>query len=135
MRLSRQVQASLFFLQKDFEHKKQQSAKLTIFTFLEVFVPEKLLPLLFSFFSLIFVLLVGFGLIYVFVRSKSSFFFWKQKRIRLDWNCFDSLIYYSTDVYPYQPACQEFTCSYLYLFVIIWENLSFLWESFWSVIF
>ena len=134
MRLSRQVQASLFFLQKDFEHKKQQSAKLTIFTFLEVFVPEKLLPLLFSFFFAHFCFVGWFWFDLRFCALK-IFFFWKQKRIRLDWNCFDSLIYYSTDVYPYQPACQEFTCSYLYLFVIIWENLSFLWESFWSVIF
>ena len=32
---------------EDFEHKKHQNAKQTIFTFLDVFVHEKLLPLLF----------------------------------------------------------------------------------------
>ena len=83
MRLSRQVQASLFFLQKDFEHKKQQSAKLTIFTFLEVFVPEKLLPLLFSFFFAHFCFVGWFWFDLRFCALKIFFFFENKKE--LDW--------------------------------------------------
>ena len=37
----------------------------------------------------------------------------------------------TTKVYPYQPTYRKFTCTHLFLFVIICENLFFLWESFW----
>ena len=57
--------------------QKHQNAKETIFTLLEVFVRAKTFAFV-VFGSLIFVLLVGFGLIYVFVRSKS---FCKTKKI------------------------------------------------------
>ena len=35
-------------------------------------------------------------------------------------------LYYTTDVYSYQPAHREFICTHLFLFVIICENLFFL---------
>ena len=87
MRLSGQLQASLlllFFLWKDFA--------CTI-----VFVVSCLL---------VFVLLVGFSLWRVFVRVKS---FHKNKK-NLARSCREDLKYYSTDVYPYRPAYQEFVC-------------------------
>ena len=37
-----------------------------------------------------------------------------------------SSIYYTTDVYPYQPAYWEFFCIHLFLFAIICENLFFI---------
>ena len=35
-----------------------------------------------------------------------------------------TLFYYTTDVYPYQPAYQEFVSTQLFLFVIICDFLS-----------
>ena len=35
-------------------------------------------------------------------------------------------LYYTTCVYPYKPTYREFTCTHLFLFVIICENLFFL---------
>ena len=40
-------------------------------------------------------------------------------------------MYYTSDVYAYQPAYQKFICVHFFLFVIICENLFFLIESFW----
>ena len=72
---------------------------------------------------LVFVLLLGFCLIWLFVRSKCF--------LQKNWNCLDSLIYYTTSLCPYQPAYQEFICTHLFLFVVICENLIFLWQYFW----
>ena len=36
-------------------------------------------------------------------------------------------LYYTTDVYPYQPTYLEFICTHLFLFMITCENLFFLW--------
>ena len=54
-----------------------------------------------------------------------------SKKNKQDWNCPDSLNtqYYWGD--PYQPTYQEFICKHLFLFLIICENLFFLWEPFW----
>ena len=71
MRLSGQFQASLFFFTKRFwAYKKASKRKITNFTPLRRFLGEKFLPLLF-FVRLFMFLLVGFGLICVFVCSKS----------------------------------------------------------------
>ena len=65
-----------------------------------------------------FVLLVYFCL--CFVRAKS---FCKEKINRLEIVPITSF-YYTTDVYPYQPAYREFICTHLFLFVIICDFLS-----------
>ena len=81
--------------------------------------------------SLVFVLLVGFGLICVFVRSKS----FRKKNNKPAWNCPNNLIYYNTDVYPYQPTENLFVRTYFYFWSSVrissfYENL---FESFLSV--
>ena len=110
MRLSGQLQASLlllFFLWKDFAR--------TI-----VFVVSCLL---------VFVLLVGFSLWRVFVRVKS---FHKNKK-NLARSCRENLKYYSTDVYPYRPAYQEFVClKYMSIVFSLSLSLSFLSFNFFS---
>ena len=98
---------------------------------LEVFVRQKLLPLLF--FVRFFCFVSWFGLICVFVHLK---FFGKKKNKQV-WNCLDNPIYYTTDVYPYQPTYWECISTPSFLFEIIWESLLFmriflnpyLWES------
>ena len=62
----------------------------------------------------------------LFLRSKS----FRKKENKQTWNCPDNLIYYTTRMHHYQPAYQEFICTHLFLFVIICENLFYLWESF-----
>ena len=125
MTLSRQFQASLFFFTKRFwANKKHQSAKQTTFTLLEVLCAKNCC--LCYFLLACFCFLDGFGLICVFVRSKS---FCKKKKKKLAWNYLDSLIYYTTDVYPPQLAYRESICTHLFLFVIICKNLFYLWES------
>ena len=116
------------FLWKKFECEKAPIRKTNDFTPLRHFC-ARIITAFVVFCLLNFILLVGFGLVYVFVRSKS---FCKKK---LAWNCPDYLIYWrvltcTTDVYPYQPIHQEFICTHLSLFVIIFKNLFFLWESF-----
>ena len=70
-----------------------------------------------------FVLLLSFDLWRVSVRAKS---FLKKRINKLAWSCPDNLKYYTTDVYPYWPADQEFICMHLFLFVWI---LDYLWKS------
>ena len=41
-------------------------------------------------------------------------------------------IYYTTNVYPYQPTYRAHYLCALFLFVITCKNLFFLWESFWT---
>ena len=74
------------------------------------------------FYSLIFVLLVGFCLWLVFSPSKS---FHKKKETQ---NCPDSLIYNTTDVYPYQPA-YWISNFWTHLLLIAWI-VDHLWEPF-----
>ena len=102
-------------------YKTAQNRKINNFPLLELFLHQKPLPFV-VFCSLNFVLLVGFGLICVFVCSK---FFYKKKR-----NCPDNLIYYTTEVYPYQPVYQEFIFTRLrslqsarFFYIIICQNL------------
>ena len=123
-RLLGQFQASLFFFyEKSLSVKKHQNAKQTTLTLLEVFVCAKTYSL--CYFLFVFFLLVGFGLIYVFVRSKSI------PQNKMAWNCLNNLICYTTDLYPYQPIYREFICTHLFLFVLkrIFLNLFHLWES------
>ena len=116
----------IFFTKRFWAYKKHQNAKQTTSPFV---VREKLLPLLFFvhlFFWLF--LLVSFELFCIFECSTSF-----RKKNKLAWNCPDNLIYYASDVYPYQPAYRQFICTHLFLYVIICESFFFLWESFLSV--
>ena len=131
MRLSREFQASFFFFfyEKILSVKKHQNQKQTISTLLDVFCARrKQLPLLF-FVRLFFFCYLVFAW-FIFARSK---FF--RKKSKLAWNYPNNLIYYTTEVYPYQPTYREFICTHLFLFVIIWRissfylNLFYLWES------
>ena len=80
MSLLGQFQASSIFLyEKRLTVKKHQNAKQTTFTILEVLCTQKVVVFI-TFYSLIFILLVGLGLIYVFVRSK---FLRKKKKTDL----------------------------------------------------
>ena len=112
MRLSGQL--LIFFQEKSCSIKNTTQA---IFALLKVFVCKKNL-LFVVFYSLTFVFLVGFCLFCIFYATELFF-----KKLR---NGPDNLIYYTTDVYAYQPAYQEFICIHLFLFVIICENLFFL---------
>ena len=98
----------------------------TIFPLLEDFMRKKAVAFV-VFCWLNFVLLVGFGLICTFVGSK---FF-----CRKNWNCLDSLIYYTADVYPPQPVFQKFICTHLFLLVIICKILFFYENLFKSFLF
>ena len=83
MRLSRQLHASFFFL--------YENILSVFFPLLEVFYAQKAVT--FAVFCCLFVfLLVVFGLICVFVGSKS----FRKKSRKLSRNCLDSLIYYTT---------------------------------------
>ena len=66
-----------------------------------------------------FTLLVGFGLICVFVRFLRLFI------KKLVWNCHNNLIYYTTDVHLSGPTYQAFIDGQLFLLVTIRENLFF----------
>ena len=115
MRLSGQFQ---FFL---------RNAKQPISSLLGVFMHEKFLPLLFFSHLVLFCWLV----LVWFVFCAPKFF---RKKYTLAWNCPDNLVYYNTDLYPYQHAYGEFICTHLFFFVIICENLFFLWEYFWILL-
>ena len=66
-------------------------------------------------------------LVSVFVRVES---FCKKKINKLEIVPIAS-IHYTTDVYLYQPVYETYIYTHLFLFVIIYENFFFLWESFW----
>ena len=80
-----------FFYENILSVKKHQNAKQTTFTLLKVFVHAKTCCLFFVCF--VFVLLVGFCLIYILVCSRLF-----RKKNKLTWHCPDNLIYYTTDV-------------------------------------
>ena len=82
-----------------------KKCKIKYFTPLRTFSARKIVAFV-VFCSPVFDLLVGFGLIYVFVRSR---FFRKKKLVR---NCLDNLIYHTTDVYPYQLTYRELFITY-----------------------
>ena len=84
---------------------------------------ERKKPLLLLFFVRLFLfLLVGFGW-FALLFTHNLF----KKNNKLAWNCLDSLIYCTTDVYPYQPAYWEFICSHLFFFFDnLWESLLFM---------
>ena len=58
----------------------------------------------------------------------------------MSWVCFDSLMYYTTDVYPLNPPWKIylrvliFICENYFLLMITRENLFFLWGFFLSMI-
>ena len=130
MRLSRQIQASLFlFLWKDFEQTKTQikpkptnknTNERTKNNKGNIFLRIKTSKRGWNCYFVLWCFLYAQNL---FVKN------------RLTWNCLNSFIYSTTDVYPYQPAYGEHICARLFLFVIISKNLFFLWKPFLSVIF
>ena len=131
MRLLGQFKTSLFFLRKNFARTKTQiKLKPTNFLCLRSFYAQKIVAFI-VFSSLNFISLVGFGLIWVFVSAKS---FPKIQKKKLVWNCPNTLMYYTTDMYPYQLTYRGCVCTLLFLFVVICENLFFLWESFWILL-
>ena len=72
-------------------------------------------------------------------KATKATVFCTQKRLRgrklsvlcflKNWNCPDNLIYYTTDVYLYQPIYQEFIPMHIFWFAIICKNPLFLWKS------
>ena len=79
MRSLGQFQTFLFFEKISRVQKRKSTQNQPIFSLLDVFMSEKFLPLFFFLFVCLFnfILLVGFGLICVFVRTKS---FCKKKK-------------------------------------------------------
>ena len=138
MTLSRQFQASLFFFTKRFwVNKKHQSAKQTTFTLLEVLCAKNCC--LCYFLLACFCFLVGFGLICVFVRSKS---FCKKKK-KKNWleiiliasftilltctplNLPIENLFVLTYFYLWSSVRIFFICENFFLFMIICVNLCF----------
>ena len=128
MRLSRQFQAWLFFLQKDFKCKKKNSQaninqqnkiKHTLDNsgnnFLHAQTSKRVKVTCFAIWSF----------------SCVQNLFVKKKINRLEIVLLTSL-YYTTDMYPYQLTYQTSIYMHLSSFVTICENLFFLWESFWT---
>ena len=118
-----------FFYEKIFFLKNYQNPKKKIYTLLDVFCTRrKPLPLLFFVRLFLFCYLVFAW--FIFARSKCF-----RNKSKLAWNYPNNLIYYTTGVYPYQPAYRKFICTHLFLFAIIWrissfyQNLFYLWES------
>ena len=108
----------IFFMKRFHKHKNTSLRSLC--------THEKLLPLLFSFSLFLFLLLI---FVYdVFLCTWNLFL--KKKIIRLEIVLITSLCY-TARAYLCQPTYWEFIWMHLFLFVIIWENLFFLWESFW----
>ena len=119
MRLSRQFQASLFFLTKRFCARKNTSH-------LEAYAHRKnccLCCLVLAYFCFVswFLLVTCFCAREIFSSKKIN---------RLEIVLITSF-YNTTSVYPYQSTYREFICTHLFSFVIICENLFFLWEHFW----
>ena len=128
MRLSRQFQAWLFFLQKDFKCKKKNSQaninqqnkiKHTLDNsgnnFLHAQTSKRVKVTCFAIWSF----------------SCVQNLFVKKKINRLEIVLLTSL-YYTTDMYPYQLTYQTSIYMHLSSLVTICENLFFLWESFWT---
>ena len=131
MRLSGQFQACFFFFHEKIlsVKKKHQNAKQTIFTLWEAFVRTKnCCPCCFLFAYFCF---VSWFLLVTCIFTLKNFSWKKNKQA---WNCPGNLIYYTTEVHPYQPAYQEFICMHLFY---LWSSARisfFLWESFWIVL-
>ena len=53
---------------------------------------------------------IGYFALWCFLYAQNLF----VKKLKLAWNCPDSLIYLTTDVYPYQATHQEFICTHVY---------------------
>ena len=104
--------------------KHQTQSKRKIF-----FTWEKLLPLLFSINLFLFCQLIFACDV---LLCAQNLFLKKIYRFEI---LFITSLYYTTDVYSYQPAYLEFICTHLFLFVIICDNLFSVWESFLSVTF
>ena len=66
----------------------------------------------------------------LFVRS-NTFHNKKKKRLEIGLIASFTILLMCTS---YQPAFRKFICAHVFLFVIIWENLFFLWESFWILL-
>ena len=82
---------SIFFYEKILSTQKAPKHKTNNFHLLRSFCARKIVTFVFC--LLIFVLLVGFGLICIFVHLKSF-----CKKNKQAWNCLDSLIYSTTSI-------------------------------------
>ena len=134
MRWSGQFQACFFFFHEKIlsVKKKHQNAKQTIFTLWEAFVHAKnccSCCFLFAYFCF-----VSWFLLVTCIFTLKNFSWKKNKQA---WNCPGNLIYYTTEVHPYQPGYQEFICMHLFylwssaritFFVRMFLNRSYLWE-------
>ena len=127
MRLSRQFQACLFFLQNDFpctKSTKRQNKQLSSF------LMQKIVAILVQC-LLIFVLLFHFCLWHAFLHG--NLFVNKMNRLEI---VLITSFYYTTDMHPYQPTYWASIYTHLFLFVAICENLfesylrSFVWIYF-----
>ena len=96
------VFASFFFYKKGFKRTKCTKPNTNDFRHLRIFCACKNRCLV-VFCSLIFVLLVGFCLICVFVRSRC----FRKKNINRSEIVLIASIHYTTYVYPYQPPSWE----------------------------
>ena len=117
MRLSGQLQTSFFFAKIFRAYKNENQTNHSVRSFYVAFLK---IVAFFIFCSLNFILLVGFGLMCIFVRAKS---FRKKNWFGV---VLITLFYYTTDVYPYQPTYREFGSTHVLLFVIIYDHLLFL---------
>ena len=113
MRLLGQFKTSLVFLRKNFARTKTQiKPKPTNFLCLRSFYAQKIVAFV-VFSSLNFISLVGFGLIWVFVRAKS---FPKIQKKKLVWNCPNNLCTILLTCTPINsPIEGVFVRSYFYL--------------------
>ena len=135
MRLLGQFKTSLVFLRKNFARTKTQiKPKPTNFLCLRSFYAQKIVAFV-VFSSLNFISLVGFGLIWVFVRAKS--FPKVQKKNWFEIVLITYVLYYwhvplSTHLSRVCLYALIFICGHLWeslLFMRILLNPSYLWES------
>ena len=106
LRLSEPFQTYLFlFYEKNLSVKNTPKPKINNFLHFKNFCAQKIVAFV-VFCLLVFVLLVGFGLICIFVRLK--FFVKKTNRFEI---VLITSIYYTTIVHPSQLTYQEFICT------------------------
>ena len=112
------------FYEKILSVKKSIKRKTSNFYPLTSLCPQKIVAFV-VFCLLFFVLLVGFLFVSVFMCTESF-----RKKINKFKIISVTSIDYNTDVYPYQSTYREFISTHLFVFMIICENLFFLWKSF-----
>ena len=106
-----------FFYERIMRAQKGPKRKTNYFYALRNFcAPKKLLPLLFSVCLILFCWFIF--ACDVFLCAQNLFI-----KNRLARNCPNNLIYYTTDVYPYQPTYRASIYTHLFLFATICEDL------------